>query len=268
MEAQWPRCTTYVEPFAGGAGVAMRLLYDEYVERVVINDLDAGLAAFWRSVFDHTDELATLIESADVTLDAWHHHRDVYVAATTRDIDDLSLGFSTFFLNRTNRSGILGARPIGGLNQSGRWKISARFNRSKLAARVRALGPYRRRVSVTEEDGVCLLERHLSKTTFTYADPPYLTQGADLYLDTFNWEHHVELAQLLAASRSPWMVTYDHDDRVHNLYQSQRLGSFSIAHTAATPHVGREYVVFSDSLRLAGMDAFETRRRFAWLVGP
>ena len=164
----------------------------------------------------------------------------------------------------TNRSGILGARPIGGLDQRGKWKIDARFNRAKLASRVHALGQYRKRVTVAEENGVALLERCLAKNTFTYADPPYLTQGADLYLDTFNWEHHIELAQLLAESQSPWIVTYDHDERVHTLYPERRRGSFSIAHTAASPHVGREFVVFSDGLQLAGLEALRERRNFEW----
>jgi DNA adenine methylase len=243
---------TYVEPFAGGAGAALRLLYDEYVDRIVLNDLDAGVAAFWRSVFHRTHELATRIEGAEVTVDAWHEHRAVYQARATIT-DDVGLGFSTFFLNRTNRSGILSARPIGGLKQTGPWRIDARFNRASLAWRIRELGHYRNRVTVLQEDGLDVIEAHGGAKHFIYADPPYLDRGSDLYLNTLTWADHERLARMLTSSRARWMVTYNHDDRVHHLYPRQRRAAFSIAHTAAHPHVGRELAVFSSLLEVSDL---------------
>jgi DNA adenine methylase len=253
LETQDWRCKVYVEPFAGGAGAALRLLLDEFVEEIVLNDVDAGVAAFWRAVFHHTEDLARLVESADVTIDAWHAHRELYESrVATRD--DLSLGFSTFFLNRTNRSGILNARPIGGLGQTGRWGMDARFNRSTLATRIRTLGHYRNRVTVLEEDGVDVARRMLGRDRFVYADPPYLVRGSDLYLDTLTWGDHERLAGILSNSDGRWMVTYDTDPRVHTLYAAQRRASFAIAHTAATPHVGREIAVFGEAIRIEHLE--------------
>jgi DNA adenine methylase len=249
LEAQLRPCEVYVEPFAGGAGAALRLLYDEYVGEVVLNDLDAGIAAFWRSVFRHTEDLARMIERASVTVETWHEQRDIYVRRSSTS-DDLALGFATFFLNRTNHSGILNARPIGGLGQTGPWKIDARFNRVQLGQRVRTLGHYRNRVTVSEEDGVGLVERYLDRRHFVYADPPYLVRGSDLYLDTLTWPDHQRLAGLLTASTGRWMVTYDHDSRVHGLYPNLRRAEFVIAHTAAKPHVGRELAVFADEVQI------------------
>lgn len=255
LESQPKRCEVYVEPFAGGAGAALRLLLDEYVDHVVLNDLDPGIAAFWRAVFHQTDDLVGLIEGADVSMDAWHASRAVYKARGT-DADDLALGYATFFLNRTNRSGILTARPIGGLDQTGPWKIDARFNRPGLARRVRTLGNYRNRVTLTEEDGVDLVRRMRGPRQFIYADPPYLVRGSDLYLNTLAWRDHQRMARLLSGSAARWMVTYDEDERVHELYPNQRRAVFSIAHTAARPHVGRELAVFGDAVavpKLSGL---------------
>lgn len=262
LESQERPSEVYVEPFAGGAGAAMRLLYDEYVCEVVLNDLDAGIAAFWRSVFAHTEDLAKLIETADVSIDAWHQQHDVYKLRSAKP-DDLELGFATFFLNRTNRSGILNARPIGGLGQTGVWKIDARFNRSALATRVRTLGRYRSRVTVAEEDGVDLVSRYLDKRHFVYADPPYLVRGSDLYLNTLTWGDHQRLARVLSRSRGRWMVTYDHDARVRDLYPKHRRAEFALAHTAARPHVGREYAVFADRVQIHSLDGLGHDAAFA-----
>ena len=242
LSSQSRPCRVYVEPYAGGAGVALRLLCDEYVDEVVLNDLDAGVAAFWRSVFRRTEELAQLIEHAQVTVDAWHAQRAIYTSRGGQ-LDDLELGFATFFLNRTNRSGILNARPIGGLGQTGPWKIDARYNGTRLAERVRA-------------------QRFLTDDHFIYADPPYLVRGSDLYLDTLTWSDHQQLAKKLTASTGRWMVTYDHDPRVHELYPHERRAEFVIAHTAAKPHVGRELAVFADALQVADLAGLGRDGRF------
>ena len=244
----------YVEPFAGGAGVGLRLLCDEYVDEIVINDLNPGIAAFWRTVFTETDDLLGLVERTPVSVEEWHRQHELYLAASTPDLD---LGFATLFLNRTNRSGILDARPIGGLKQDGAWKIDARFDREVLAARIRALARYSSRVTIREQDGVKLIEEFAEdRDSFIYADPPYLTHGDDLYLDTFEWGDHQRLAKILRRAPS-WLLTYDADTRITaDLYLGLRCANFQTSHTAAQQHVGMEYAVFSASLRvptLAGL---------------
>ena len=243
---QEPQPSIYAEPFAGGAGVALRLLIDGDVKAIHINDLDPGVAAFWRCVFGAPREFARLIEAAPVTVDAWEQHMAVY--KQPRGHDDLTLGFATFFLNRTNRSGILTARPIGGLEQTGRWKIDARFNRENLAQRVRFLGTYSDRVTVTELDAREML-RSLPgdpEQYFVYIDPPYLVQGDDLYLSRFTAKDHQEVAEVLAATKVRWLLTYDADARVtDDLYRGFRCLEFDIHHQAHVQHLGQEFAVFS-----------------------
>lgn len=249
MRAQSPRPTIYAEPFAGGAGAALRLLVDEQVRSVRINDLSPGIAAFWRCVFYDTERFARQVETAVVDLEHWERARQIFQSPPGRE--DLELGFATFFLNRCNRSGILTARPIGGLNQTGKWKIDARFNRVDLAERVRRLGQYRRRVKVSELDGRDFMKtlEQLGQDVFAYVDPPYIVQGEDLYLDSLSSDDHRLLAEQLRDSPTPWMLTYDVSERVtEELYSGLRMARFDIAHTAQRQHIGSEIVVFSERL--------------------
>lgn len=251
--ASQPRhAVQYVEPFAGGAGAALRLLFDEHVEQVVLNDLDPGIAAFWRILFQHTDELVQRIRACPVTIEEWHRQREIYLTQST---DDLELGFATLFLNRTNRSGILNARPIGGLEQAGKWRVGARFNADRLIARIRLIARYATRVTIYEEDGIAFVRRYLhDRRSFIYLDPPYLGKGGDLYLDTLEWADHARLAKTLRAAGS-WFLTYDADSRVpKQLYRGLRCAVFGIAHTAQVQHVGREYAVFAESLHVPSLD--------------
>lgn len=228
-------------------------MVDEYVERIVLNDLDPGIAAFWRAVFHETEEFAELVESSDVTIAEWERQRETHEGMPE---DDLELGFATFFLNRTNRSGIIRARPIGGMDQAGPWKIDARFNRLELASRIRRLGRYRNRVELHQRDGVEFLDEQLKDPeVFVYVDPPYIEKAKGLYMDTLAWSDHERLAAALVPSAGRWLLTYDHDDRVPDvLYPGLRHIGFDIAHTAARQYVGQEFAVFSNSVTLTDFE--------------
>jgi DNA adenine methylase len=266
IQIQEHRPTSYAEPFAGGAGAALKLLVDEAVRTIHINDLAPGIAAFWRCVFHQTKALADRIRSAPVSIDNWHAQRDIFTHPDEHD--DIALGFATFFLNRCNRSGILTARPIGGLDQTGNWKIDARFNREELASRVEFLGDFRRRVSVTQLDAKIFLDdiEHLGKNVLAYVDPPYIVQGENLYLDSLSYADHEALAKQLKQSAVPWLLTYDAAEQVtEELYHGLRAARFSIAHTAQKQHVGSEYIVFSDNTAVPNLDVVR-RANAQWIA--
>ena len=264
MGSQRPRPNTYIEPFAGGGGAALRLLYGEYVDRIVLNDLNPGIAAFWRAVFRCTDELIELIASCELSIDAWRCYHEQYMSGAC---SDLELGFATLYLNRTNRSGILDARPIGGMQQSGKWKIGVRFNRDGLIERVRILGSYRNRVEILQRDALDLLNEIDTRKTFLYVDPPYLIQGDELYLNTLSWSDHERLADILIGHHNHWILTYDVDPRVPGtLYSDLRCAEFSIKHTAAVQQMGNEYAVFSPNLVVNSLDKL-SRGYADWVSG-
>jgi DNA adenine methylase len=259
MRAQKRPISRYVEPFAGGAGVALRLLHGELVDEVVLNDLDRGIASFWRALFNDTEALTTLMRERQPTIDEWQRQHEIYTAGIGGDVE---LGFATFFLNRTNRSGIVDARPIGGMSQQGRWGVDARYNIDALVARVERLAGYRQRVTVLEQDGLEVITTVLTDPrTFIYADPPYLRDGDRLYLNSMSWESHVRLAGELKTG-GQWLLTYDDDERIQrDLYPGLRCAIFDIAHTAAKRHMGREHAVFAPSLVVPTLDALGRNAR-------
>lgn len=267
IASQTDRPSIYAEPFAGGAGAAFILLADDVVERVALNDLNPGIASFWRALLEETERLVAAVETAELSLATWHRQREIYLDEQSEPFD---LGFAAFYLNRTNRSGILGARPIGGLEQTGRWKIDARFNRIDLIGRIRFIATFKDRVSVSQLDGRTFIrglgERE-GRGVFFYVDPPYLKQGEDLYLAAMSYRDHLELAATLNGSVSPWAVTYDKDDRVPDeLYEGLPCAEFTISHTAARQHVGDEYLVVPKSLKVPALEGFGPRPG-TWLRG-
>lgn len=250
IRAQIPAPTHYAEPYAGGAGAALRLLTDGAVDHIHINDLNVGVAAFWRTITapNGANAFCQLINNTLVTVEQWNHQRAIYQAGKG---DDLALGFATFFLNRTNRSGILDAGPIGGFEQVGKWKIDARYNKSALIERVKHVAALGDRIHVTQLDGLDFLttmEAHATDV-LVYADPPYVEQGGRLYLHAFNGDDHKALAEKLQAAKYPWLLTYD-DQRIvwDDLYDAARCARFDIAHTAAIQHVGKETIVYGPTL--------------------
>ncbi len=245
-------CSAYVEPFAGGAGVALRLLYHEKAKSIVIGDADPAIAAFWRAVVNHNEDFIDLLYMSQVTLDEWHSHWSV-VASESRS-DDLELGFSAFFLNRTNHSGILRARPIGGLDQSGKWKLDCRFNKTDLVDRIKQIGRYKDQIVTYEGEASMLLDelsRLDTSKLFIYADPPYLNKSKDLYLNEMNFESHQEIGDLLRSSFKYWMTSYDVDRKVGDVfYPDCRILSFGIRHSASRAHIGQELAAFSNSCKV------------------
>lgn len=265
LHEQRPALQEYAEPFAGGAGVALNLLMNEEVRSVRINDLDPGIAAFWRAVFFHTDELVYRVLNTPVDLETWHWARHIYESKSVES--DTELGFATFFLNRCNHSGILTARPIGGLEQSGRWKIDARFNKQNLIERITTLGRYQSRILLSELDArdfLAQLELEAARV-FVYVDPPYLAQGDDLYMNSLGVDDHAALARQLLSSRLRWVLSYDANDRViDELYTDLLIARFDINHSANRQHIGQEYFVFSNLVKGNSLEGL-SKNRSEWV---
>lgn len=260
IQAQPSPATVYAEPFAGGAGAALRLLEDGAVKRIILNDKNPGIFEFWRNVYHRTDQFVDDIRRTMPSVDEWHVHREIYMSPEAAD--PYELGFATFFLNRCNHSGILSARPIGGLEQQGNWKIDARFNPEYLAKRIEYVAQKRDQVQLHNLDALdfmTILESEVD-TVFTYVDPPYIQQGEELYMQQFGDEQHQSLSERLADTDLQWVLTYDaHKSIPDDLYKGRRCAAFGIAHTARKQHIGREYIVFSDGLEIPDLQVLPNR---------
>lgn len=239
---------TYIEPFAGGAGAGLGLLVSGQVEHVVINDLDPAISAFWRLLTTAPDALISMIETAPLSVSEWRRQKEIYSSAEAGDVR--ALGFATFYLNRTNRSGVLNGGPIGGLDQSGPYKIDARFNRANLIERIKILQLHIPSITVTSRDGVQVIADYTdSKGTFIYADPPYFRKAGSLYMNSFCTEDHETLAATLnRVARAAWLLTYDNVAEVHDLYRERRRILFELRYSANGSATATEVAVLSDAM--------------------
>ncbi|WP_138515310.1 DNA adenine methylase [Rhodoferax bucti] len=238
----------YLEPYAGGAGVALCLLVDGIVEHVHINDADPAIADFWRAATQQSDQLVAMVASEPIDMDAWHHWRGVMLGNVPGS--DLERGFATLFMNRTNRSGILKGGVIGGKAQSGDYKINARFMRDELCLRLDRIGAHAGGIHVYEEDAHQLLLRchqFLPAKSLVYLDPPYYVKGAGLYRNFYKHEDHVRIAKLLGSDRfrRPWVVSYDNADEIKEMYAYATPYAYGLNYTAQRRYTGSEVMFFS-----------------------
>jgi len=250
IESNFDRPATYVEPYAGGAGAAVALLLQGKVGQVVINDLDPAIFSCWHSMVNRSDEFIARVRETEVSLAEWDRQREVY--RSPADADQFELGFATFFLNRTSRSGVLNAGAIGGKSQDGNYRIDARYNKPSLIHMIRRIGSNRDSISVTNRDGLDVIRDHAERDdVFIYADPPYYEKGALLYLNSFGPDHHVDLAGLLnSRPDAKWVLTYDNADAIRDMYLQRRRQVFSLYYSAHSPGNAQELMVFSDGINL------------------
>lgn len=243
---------TYVEPYVGGGSVALHLLFEGLVNRIVINDKDRSLYAFWFSVLNYTNELCCLIKETPISVDNWRIQKEIQ--NSKEDADLLTLGFSTFYLNRTNRSGIIKGGVIGGVNQTGNYGIDARYNKDNLIKRIRKISQHSDRIELFNLDAVQLVKEQkqkLPENTLFYFDPPYCVKGKGLYMNYYSDDDHRDIKNEIALiDGQKWIVTYDHVPFIAELYESYRMVSFCLNYSASTIAKGKEYMIFSNNINI------------------
>jgi DNA adenine methylase len=237
---------SYAEPFCGGAGAAVILLKLEAVERIHLNDADLKVYSAWKAILEQSERFAEAILATRVDTATWHAAKTCVESATEYSFE---LGFATFFLNRTSRSGIvIGAGPIGGYDQTGTWKIDARFNREALAERVRWLGSVAERISLTQEDALTFLSKSVDRLpidrTLFFVDPPYVTAGGRLYLNAMSEGKHIALSDMLQDGTLPhWVLTYDDHPLIRTLYNKQPIADLAVTYSLQKKRKEREVLI-------------------------
>jgi DNA adenine methylase len=250
LEANKMSGAHYVEPYAGGAGAALELLLSKKVSSIHLNDSSRPIYAFWYSVLNHTEKICRLIVSASLTVDEWRYHKTVIDNPRKHNL--LDLGFSTFYLNRCNRSGILSAGVIGGIKQKGNYKMDARFSRTSLIEKIQTIASNKKKISISNldaEDFVINYADTFTDNTLIYFDPPYYVQGSELYLNFYEHDDHVRLSKMIQEDVScKWVLSYDAASEILNLYQQRNHFVYNLQYNASRVYKGREVFIFSDDL--------------------
>lgn len=243
----------YLEPYAGGAGVALHMLFNGHVSHIHINDLDPAVHSFWVAATRHTDKLLELLWNTPITMDQWFYWRSVLRGEI--QVSLVEQGFATLFMNRTNRSGILKAGVIGGLEQAGLYKLDARFKKPVLAARLEKIASFTSQISVYSEDALSLLTRcneFLPQKSLIYLDPPYYVKGQGLYRNFYKHADHQAIANLLQCPNFShnWLVSYDNASEICEMYQLNKQLTYGLNYSAQRRYVGNEVMFFKKSLKI------------------
>jgi len=238
----------YVEPYAGGAGAAINLLLEEHVQHIVLNDADPCVYSFWNAILSRKDDFIQRFQDIPVTIEEWKRQREIYRSQSRHS--RIKVALATFYLNRCNRSGIIAnGGPIGGMSQSGKWRLDARFNKKELIRRIEKIYLYRDRIEVHNLDAIEFLKNVVGKngwstSSLIYLDPPYFVKGSELYRNHYHPEDHAQLASFIQTQgRLKWLMTYDDVPEIRRLYSDCEIISFQLDYTAHSRKKGKEVLI-------------------------
>lgn len=242
----------YVEPYAGGAGVAIELLLNGKVSCIHLNDSCKAVYSFWHSILNHPEEFCRRISRASLSVEEWRKQK--FILANTQENDSIDCGFAAFYMNRCNRSGILSAGIIGGIKQDGNWKMDARFPRNELIRRIEAIANRKKDIKIRNWDAERFIKEYikrLPKDTLVYIDPPYFHKADRLYLNHYNPDDHKRIAHVIQEKIThTWIVSYDDAPEIQDHYSHRRSFSYSLQYNAAKAYKGTELFIFSDNLNV------------------
>ena len=249
---------TYIEPYCGGAAVALKLLFNNKVKKIMINDFDRSIYAMWFSILNHTDEFIGMIAESKFTMDEWYRQKHIQNNKENENL--LILGFSTFYLNRTNRSGVIKGGPIGGIKQDGAYKLDCRFNKKVLIHKVNLISSKKNKIKLYNKDALEFIASNVSKTrnSFTFFDPPYYKKGPGLYTNFYEHIDHLELSQHINKymQNKKWILTYDVNDKIFDMYSDYEKFEYYLNYSAGSTKIGLEYIFLSNTLSSANINEY------------
>ena len=239
----------YIEPYSGGSAVALYLLIEQKVKRITINDYDRSIYAFWYCVLNKTNWLCDKIKNTKITVDEWSKQKDIQKNKNVASLQDL--GFSTLFLNRTNRSGIINAGIIGGYKQGGKYKIGCRFNKESIIKKINIIANHKANITLHNLDCLKLIQKiRKTKNTIFYFDPPYYVKGACLYANSYSKDDHEVLSQeIKKIKNASWLISYDNEIDIQSFYDWViKKHEYFLSHFSGKLKKGKEVIFFSEGL--------------------
>jgi DNA adenine methylase len=253
---------TYIEPFAGGAGIAIELLLRGVVSRIVINDYDKGIWSFWKAILTETDRFIAELAVVPLTIDEWNRQRDICL--TQKNKYSFELGFATFYMNRTNRSGIIKGGVIGGREQSGAWKMDARFNREELIRRIEEIAERKSDIKLYNKDINSFITRYIplyEENALVYFDPPYFKKGKQLYMNYFQFEDHVRIERAIRDHvECDWIITYDDAPEIEDIYRDYSMCQYDLNYSVSSKCKASEFIIFKDGIKVPRDEELQKQR--------
>lgn len=259
LEINQMRNVIYCEPFSGGFGAGLDLLFSNTVNSIIINDLDLGIYSIWKAILDECEEFVDLIEITPVTLSEWYRQREIYEERKKDENYSIELAFATFFLNRTNHSGIISGGPIGGFSQNSKYTLDCRYNKKGLVKKIKAINKEKNRISLYNLEANDLIQNVLlqfdSEDLFIFFDPPYYKQGKNLYTNFFDHDNHVELQQCVELLDDyKWITTYDYEENIKEIYNDYPTLEYKIQYSANRVRKEKEYLFHSPTTTVESFD--------------
>ena len=253
---------TYIEPFAGGAGIAMELLLRNVVSRIVINDYDKAVWSFWKAILTETDRFVEEIRTVPLTVDEWQKQHEILV--TQNDKYSFELGFAAFYLNRTNRSGIIKGGVIGGQEQAKDWKMDVRFKREELITRVQRIAARKKDIKLYNKDVNSFIKNYVplyEENALIYFDPPYYKKGQQLYMNFFNYKDHVRIEQEIREHvNCDWIITYDYEPQIEEIYHNYNLRLYDLNYSVSTKRKANELMIFKDGIFIPSDEELNSKK--------
>lgn len=253
---------TYIEPFAGGAGIAMELLLRNVVSRIVINDYDKAVWSFWKAILTETDRFVEEIRTVPLTVDEWQKQHEILV--TQNDKYSFELGFAAFYLNRTNRSGIIKGGVIGGQEQAKDWKMDVRFKREELVTRIQRIAARKKDIKLYNKDVNSFIKNYVplyEENALIYFDPPYFRKGQQLYMNFFNYKDHVRIEQEIREHvNCDWIITYDYEPQIEEIYHNYNLRLYDLNYSVSTKRKANELMIFKDGIFIPSDEELNSKK--------
>ena len=253
---------TYIEPFAGGAGIAMELLLRNVVSRIVINDYDKAVWSFWKAILTETDRFVEEIRMVPLTVDEWQKQHEILV--TQNDKYSFELGFAAFYMNRTNRSGIIKGGVIGGQEQAKDWKMDVRFRREELVTRIQRIAARKKDIKLYNKDVNSFIKNYVplyEENALIYFDPPYFRKGQQLYMNFFNYKDHVRIEQEIREHvNCDWIITYDYEPQIEEIYHNYNLRLYDLNYSVSTKRKANELMIFKDGIFIPSDEELNSKK--------
>lgn len=250
--------STYIEPYCGGAAIALKLLINQDVKKIMINDYDKSIYSLWYSILNNPEEMKQRVYDARFTMDEWITQKNIQQKKENASMTEL--GFSTLFLNRTNRSGVINAGPIGGKKQDGNYKMDCRFNKEALIRKIDIISSLGSKINLYNKDALDFISTNISKTrnSLTFFDPPYYVKGRKLYTNFYEHVDHVDLRNSInkTMKNKKWILTYDLSADIKDLYSDYEYYTYYLNYSLANSGKGKELIIYSHSVSSSNVDKF------------